>query len=68
MRQQITISRRLAILLDQDGDLTDADRARRRFLTIDKQQSDGMSDIRGRLDPQGRAALEAVFAKWAAPG
>ena len=62
------VADRLAILLDQDGDLTDADRARRRFLTIDKQQSDGMSDIRGRLDPEGRAALEAVFAKWAAPG
>ena len=27
-----------------------------------------MSEIRGRLDPEGRAAMEAVFAKWAAPG
>ena len=27
-----------------------------------------MSDIRGRLDPEARAALDAVFAKWAAPG
>ena len=59
---------RLAILLDQDGELSDADRARRRYLTIDRQQSDGMSDIRGRLDPEARATLEAVFAKWAAPG
>ena len=32
------------------------------------QQSDGMSEIRGRLDPEARAVLEAVFAKWAAPG
>ena len=27
-----------------------------------------MSEIRGRLDPETRAALDAVFAKWAAPG
>ena len=59
---------RLAILLDQDGHLTDGDRARRRYLAVDKQGPDGMSDIRGRLDPEARAALDAVFAKWAAPG
>ncbi len=59
---------RLAILLDQDGELSDADRARRRYLIIDKQGPDGMSDIRGRLDPEARAALDAVLAKWAAPG
>ena len=59
---------RLAILLDQDGQFTDGDRARRRYLTIDKQGRDGMSDIRGRLDPEARATLDAVLAKWAAPG
>ena len=59
---------RLAILLDQDGELSDGDRARRRYLIVDKQGPDGMSDIRGRLDPEARAALDAVFAKWAAPG
>ncbi len=59
---------RLAILLDQDDELSDADRARRRYLTIDRQHPDGMSDIRGRLDPEARATIEAVFAKWAAPG
>ncbi len=59
---------RLAILLDQDGELSDGDRARRRYLVIDRQQSDGMSDIRGRVDPETRAALDAVLAKWAAPG
>jgi Domain of unknown function (DUF222) len=59
---------RLAILLDQDGELCDGDRARRRYLTIDRQGADGMSDIRGRLDPEARAALDAVLAKWAAPG
>ncbi len=59
---------RLAILIDQDGELSDGDRARRRYLIIDRQQADGMSDIRGRLDPEARAALDAVLAKWAAPG
>ena len=37
-------------------------------MSIDRQQSDGMTDIRGRLDPEARAVLEAVLAKWAAPG
>jgi hypothetical protein len=59
---------RLAAYLDQDGELSDNDRARRRYLTIGKQDRDGMSEIRGRLDPEIRAALDAVFAKWAAPG
>jgi hypothetical protein len=60
---------RLALLLNQDGDLPDdADRARRRYLTIEKQGTDGMSRIHGLLDPEARATLEAVFAKWAAPG
>ena len=52
----------------RDGELSDADRARRRYLSIDRQQSDGISDIRGRPDPEARATLEVVFAKWAAPG
>ena len=59
---------RLAYLLDQDGELSDEDRARRRYLIVGKQQSDGTSEIRGRLDPEGRAAMDAVLAKWAAPG
>ena len=62
------VADRLAFLLDQDGELSDADRARRRYLRIDKQGPDGMSDIRARVDPETRALLEAVFAKWAAPG
>ena len=37
-------------------------------MSIDRQQSDGMTDIRGRLDPEARAVLEAVLATWAAPG
>jgi hypothetical protein len=60
---------RLALLLDQDGDPPDdAERARRRYLTIENQGSDGMSRIHGLLDPECRATMEAVLAKWAAPG
>ena len=60
---------RLAVLLNQDGDLPDeADRARRRHLTTEKQGVDGMSRIHGLFDPEARATLDAVFAKWAAPG
>jgi hypothetical protein len=60
---------RLAYVLDQDGPApTDAERARRRFFTVGKQQADGMSPVSGLLDPEACATLEAVFAKWAAPG
>jgi hypothetical protein len=60
---------RLAFLLNQDGDLPDdADRARRRYLTIEKQGIDGLSRIHGLLDPEACATIEAVFAKSAAPG
>jgi hypothetical protein len=60
---------RLAFLLNQDGDLPDdAEHARRRHLTIEKQGADGMSKVHGLLDPEARATIEAVFAKWAAPG
>jgi hypothetical protein len=59
----------LALLLNQDGDPPDdAERARRRHVTIEKQDVDGMSRIHGLLDPEARATIEAVFAKWAAPG
>ena len=45
---------RLAYVLDQDGPApTDAERARRRFFTIGKQQADGMSPVSGLLDPEG---------------
>ncbi|MGZ6780729.1 MAG: HNH endonuclease signature motif containing protein, partial [Mycobacterium sp.] len=58
----------LAMTLDQDGELSDADRARRRYFAIGKQQPDGMSPIHGNADPELRGLLEAVNAKWAAPG
>jgi hypothetical protein len=58
----------LAATLDQDGDLSDADRARRRYFTLGKQGRDGLSQVHGTVDPQTRGLLEAVNAKWAAPG
>jgi hypothetical protein len=59
---------RLAAMLDQDGELSDDDRARQRYLIVGKQDRDGMSDIRGRIDPETRGLWDAVAAKWAAPG
>src|ERR1700729_1930834 len=54
--------------LHPDGDFTDTDRARRRGITIGRQDIDGMSPISGYLSPEARATLDAVFAKLAAPG
>jgi hypothetical protein len=59
---------KLTDCLNPDGDFTDADRARRRGITIGKQDSDGMSPINGYLTPEARATIDAVFAKLAAPG
>ncbi len=59
---------RLLALVHPDGDFSDTDRARRRALIIGHQQADGMSKISGLLDPEARATLDAVLAKWAAPG
>lgn len=59
---------RLAYLLNQDGQFSDVDRARKRSLTIGKQGADGLSKITGLVDPETRATLDAVLAKWAAPG
>jgi len=60
---------RLALLLNQDGEEPDeAERARRRYLSIDKPGIDGLSRVHGLLDPQARATVDAVLAKLAAPG
>src|SRR3984885_8487506 len=59
---------KLTDCLNPDGDFTDVDRARRRGLTIGRQDIDGMSPISGYLTPEARATLDAVFAKLAAPG
>jgi hypothetical protein len=58
----------LAGYLNPDGEYTDEDRARRRGLTLGKQDFDGMSRLSGWLTPEARAGLEAVLAKLAAPG
>ncbi len=59
---------KLTDCLNPDGDFTDVDRARRRGLTIGKQDLDGMRPISGYLTPEARATIDAVFAKLAAPG
>ncbi|OHV06671.1 HNH endonuclease signature motif containing protein [Mycobacterium talmoniae] len=59
---------RYADTLDQDGDFTDHQRAQRRTLVLGPQGRDGMSAIKGWLTPEARATLEAVLARWAAPG
>ena len=59
---------KLSDCLNPDGNFTDEDRARRRGITIGKQDVDGMSAINGYLTPEARATIDAVFAKLAAPG
>ena len=54
--------------LNPDGNFTDADRARRRGVVIGRQELDGMSRIKGYLNPELRATFDAVLAKLAAPG
>jgi hypothetical protein len=58
----------IAALVNPDGEFSDAQRARKRDVTIGRQGPDGMSSISGYLTPELRATLEAVFSKWAAPG
>ena len=65
--QLVAAAETLTDELARDG-YTDADRAARRKLTLGKQDAAGMSPIRGWLTPEARAILDAVFAKWAAPG
>jgi Domain of unknown function (DUF222) len=59
---------KLTDCVNPDGDFSDVDRAKRRGLTIGKQDLDGMSPISGYLTPEARATIDAVFAKLAAPG
>jgi hypothetical protein len=63
------VARQLLGYLDQDGTLDDErDHARKRGMTLGRQELDGMSKLSGWVDPELRAALEAIFAKLAAPG
>ncbi len=59
---------KLTDCLNPDGDFTDVDRAKRRGLTIGRQDLDGMSPTSGWLTPEARATWDAVLAKLAAPG
>ncbi|WP_102143426.1 HNH endonuclease signature motif containing protein [Mycobacterium hubeiense] len=58
----------LMALIHPDGELSDAERARRRGIHLGPQRPDGLSEIRGLVDPELRATLDAIWAKWAAPG
>jgi Domain of unknown function (DUF222) len=62
------LAERITECVNPDGNYTDDDRARRRGLTLGKQEADGMSALRGWLTPEARATVEAIFAKLAAPG
>ncbi|OCB31456.1 hypothetical protein A5676_07635, partial [Mycobacterium malmoense] len=61
-------AQRLMDWLHPDGDYSDAERARKRGITLGAQDGDGMSRLSGLLTPELRAALEAMLAKLAAPG
>jgi hypothetical protein len=63
------VARQLMGYLDQDGTRDDErEHARKRGLSLGRQELDGMSRISGWVDPALRAALEAILAKLAAPG
>ncbi|WP_156686932.1 HNH endonuclease signature motif containing protein [Mycobacterium sp. Marseille-P9652] len=54
--------------LHPDGEYSDAERDRKRGITLGRQEFDGMSRISGLVTPELRAAIEAFLAKLAAPG
>lgn len=63
------VARQLMGYLDQDGTLDDErEHARKRGVTLGRQELDGMSKLSGWVDPELRAALEALLGKLAAPG
>ncbi|OBJ32722.1 13E12 repeat family protein, partial [Mycolicibacter heraklionensis] len=62
------LAQRLADHLHPDGNYTENDRAKRRGVVLGPQDRAGMTPIKGYLDPQARATLDAVLARWAAPG
>jgi Domain of unknown function (DUF222) len=61
-------AQRIMDWLNPDGEFSDAERARKRGITLGKQEFDGMSRINGLVTPELRAAIEAMLAKLAAPG
>jgi hypothetical protein len=61
-------ARRIMDWLHPDGEFSDQQRARRRGITLGAQDFEGMSRLSGWVTPELRAALEAMWAKLAAPG
>ncbi|MCX4093962.1 HNH endonuclease signature motif containing protein [Nocardia sp. alder85J] len=62
------VADKLEALINPDGTFTDTDRARRRAFTMSRQGPDLMTKCTVTADPELRAYLEAVFAKYAKPG
>ncbi|GAB2518350.1 HNH endonuclease signature motif containing protein [Nocardia heshunensis] len=63
------MGREILARLDLDGTvISDADRRRRRGLTLGRPGVDGMTHVDGWLTPELRAYLDAFFAKYARPG
>ncbi|MFC7447314.1 HNH endonuclease signature motif containing protein [Rhodococcus daqingensis] len=59
----------LLAYLNPDGDLADdRDRKRLRGIRFGRQDKNLMTPISGHLDPETRALLEPILAKWARPG
>ena len=61
-------AQRIMDWLNPDGEFSDEQRARKRGITLGKQEYDEMSRISGLVTPELRAAIEAMLAKRAAPG
>ena len=53
--------------LHPDGDFSDEERARKRGITLGKQEFDGMSRLGGLVSQELRAAIEVMLAKLAGP-
>lgn len=67
--QLAKLADRLAITLNPDGTFSDEDRALQRgFQWCGRQRSDGMSVGKLVASPELRATIDALFAKFAAPG
>ena len=61
-------AQRIMDWLHPDGDFSDEERARKRGITLGKQEFDGMSRLGGLISQELRAAIEVMLAKLAAPG
>ena len=66
--QLVKVAEQLALILNPDGVFSDADRAARRGFTWGPQHPNGMSQGRLWATPALRAEIDALFAKFAAPG